>query len=378
MADLNEVVGAVLRDLAAARVTGDLFSRDASQAYQADAILSSFPVPRVEIAQANIEIAFAITSVTKPTVDPKTVAVTVLPSLVFDLATPVYRRVLDGTPREDEVVKALDEQGIDLIARMTDALTHALEADPDALARLSDPSAGTDALQALVTPVLTQEFKDTGVQAILAKRVGVPEIRQRVGEASAVVLRDLAAKVEGMRPGAPEFTAAVAESADVLAARVGEDLVAASPRPEIARARMTELAPRIAETLRNGLAAFPTDETPRVIAGSSPRRRELDAALWTPLTTDVELRNSLVGIKDGELQSLVGQAVAPWLVQAQTEMRAAVKRAEDQAPQVGVAITSDELKDVPTERLSKVSITAGVSNLVWVAGEDGTRRLVSE
>lgn len=378
MADLNEVVGAVLRDLAAARVTGDLFSRDASQAYQADSILAAFPVPRIEIAQANIEIAFAVTSITKQPADTTAIAMMVLPSLIPELAAPVFRRVLDATPREEEVIRGLDDQGIDLVVRISDALTETLQADPEALAKLGEASAGTEALQALVTPVLTQQFKDTGVQAILAKRVGVPEIRQRVGDASALVLRELATTVETLRPDDPEFTAAVEASAGELARLVEEDLVAASPRPELVRARMAELGPKVAQTLRKGLAALPEDEVKKAITGSSPRRRELDAALWTPLTSDAELKNTLGGLRESELQDVVGQAVAPWLVRAQSEMRAAVKRAEDQPPKVGVAITSDELKDVPAERISKVTITAGVSNLIWVADEDGTRRLVSE
>ena len=65
MAELKEVLGAILVDIAKARVASDICTRDVSLEYAKDPILSEFPVPRVEIKEASIELKFAINEVKK-------------------------------------------------------------------------------------------------------------------------------------------------------------------------------------------------------------------------------------------------------------------------------------------------------------------------
>lgn len=59
-AELREVVGAILRDLAHARAMGDAFSRELSAEYEKDPLLRLFPVPRSEVRQATITLKFAV------------------------------------------------------------------------------------------------------------------------------------------------------------------------------------------------------------------------------------------------------------------------------------------------------------------------------
>jgi hypothetical protein len=63
MPQLNQVIGAVLRDIAQARFTSDLYSRQISFVYEQDSLLRRFPVPRAEIQQVEFDLKFAIKEV---------------------------------------------------------------------------------------------------------------------------------------------------------------------------------------------------------------------------------------------------------------------------------------------------------------------------
>jgi hypothetical protein len=61
--ELYQLVGAALRDVAQARFMADLYSRQISFTYERDAMLRRFPVPRVEIDEAELSLFFTVTSV---------------------------------------------------------------------------------------------------------------------------------------------------------------------------------------------------------------------------------------------------------------------------------------------------------------------------
>ncbi|MBL4705822.1 MAG: hypothetical protein JKY54_14950 [Flavobacteriales bacterium] len=65
MAELHNVVGAILRDIAQARVTSDLYSREVSRYYEEDSLLRLFPIPRTEIKEVEIDLMFGIKEVKK-------------------------------------------------------------------------------------------------------------------------------------------------------------------------------------------------------------------------------------------------------------------------------------------------------------------------
>ncbi|PWG64936.1 hypothetical protein [Sediminicurvatus halobius] len=63
MADLQQVIGALLRDLAKARFASDLYSRSIARYYEGDFLLRKFPVPRADIAEVEVDLKFSITEV---------------------------------------------------------------------------------------------------------------------------------------------------------------------------------------------------------------------------------------------------------------------------------------------------------------------------
>jgi hypothetical protein len=63
MADLQQVVGAILRDLAKARFSADLYSRSISRYYENDYLLRRFPVPRADVDEVEIDLKFSIAAV---------------------------------------------------------------------------------------------------------------------------------------------------------------------------------------------------------------------------------------------------------------------------------------------------------------------------
>lgn len=63
MADLAQVVGGLLRDLAKARFGSDLYARDVARYYEQDGLLRRFPVPRPEVTEVEIDLKFQVGSV---------------------------------------------------------------------------------------------------------------------------------------------------------------------------------------------------------------------------------------------------------------------------------------------------------------------------
>src|SRR3954447_17937882 len=63
MAELYQVVGAILRDVSQARFMSDLYSRQISYIYENDSLLRRFPVPRGEIEEVEFNLPFVIREV---------------------------------------------------------------------------------------------------------------------------------------------------------------------------------------------------------------------------------------------------------------------------------------------------------------------------
>lgn len=61
MADLQQIVGAILRDIAQARFSSDVYSRELSRYYEQDPLLRRFPVPRTEISEVDLDLKFTVT-----------------------------------------------------------------------------------------------------------------------------------------------------------------------------------------------------------------------------------------------------------------------------------------------------------------------------
>lgn len=63
MAEIRHIIGAILQDIAQARFSSDIYSRDISRYYEQDALLRRFPVPRSDIEEVDIELKFAFDKV---------------------------------------------------------------------------------------------------------------------------------------------------------------------------------------------------------------------------------------------------------------------------------------------------------------------------
>ncbi|MGD8497954.1 MAG: hypothetical protein PVG82_03540 [Chromatiales bacterium] len=63
MADLQQILGAVLRDLAKARFGADLYSRSISRYYENDYLLRRFPVPRADVEEVELDLKFSIAEI---------------------------------------------------------------------------------------------------------------------------------------------------------------------------------------------------------------------------------------------------------------------------------------------------------------------------
>ncbi|KIH76031.1 hypothetical protein SAMN05660860_02650 [Geoalkalibacter ferrihydriticus] len=63
MAELHQILGALLRDIAQARFSSDIYSRNISRYYEQNSLLRRFPVPRAEIEEVEIELKFSLSGV---------------------------------------------------------------------------------------------------------------------------------------------------------------------------------------------------------------------------------------------------------------------------------------------------------------------------
>ncbi len=85
MVRISDIVGALMRGVTMARIQSDVYSAQASQAYLNDDQLKSYPVPRTEIRQADIDLKVSILDTVQKAVDTNQIA---LQSLVASL--PAY------------------------------------------------------------------------------------------------------------------------------------------------------------------------------------------------------------------------------------------------------------------------------------------------
>lgn len=72
MAQLHQVVGGLLRDIAKARFGSDLYSRSIARYYESLSLLRQFPVPRTEIDEVELDLKFTIDGMTEEPVQNET------------------------------------------------------------------------------------------------------------------------------------------------------------------------------------------------------------------------------------------------------------------------------------------------------------------
>lgn len=191
MAELGDVLGAVLRDITQSRVTGDLFSRDVSREYARDAILSAFPVPRVEIKEASIKLRLAINAVESKSPETEGLIRTQVTSHAQRIAERLFRELVLEHPKHDELTRMLEAAGKDLEKEFSVTITNALLSAANALQAALEGDAAK--LVGLVGKACGRELRrDKAFWAALRRGMLVRDIDKRVEDLANVGVREFA------------------------------------------------------------------------------------------------------------------------------------------------------------------------------------------
>ena len=106
MSQLNQILGAILRDIAQARVTSDMYSRDVSKYYERDSLLRLFPIPRAEIKEVEINLNFSIKDVNEVKTDESVYEkcdISVVNGLFNGYSETIITEVIDKIKENDNV-----------------------------------------------------------------------------------------------------------------------------------------------------------------------------------------------------------------------------------------------------------------------------------
>jgi hypothetical protein len=114
MAELTEVIGTILKDLAHSRVISDAFTRDVSREYEKDPILVDFPVPRVEIREAKVDFKFAVNHVGSRAIDRDTVLQAQVREMTAAIGKGLFETLVLRSPARKKLVQVLAEKEIQL------------------------------------------------------------------------------------------------------------------------------------------------------------------------------------------------------------------------------------------------------------------------
>lgn len=108
MAELDQIVGAVLRDIAQARFASDIHSREISRYYEQDALLRRFPVPRSEVDEVELDLKFVISAVrVDGDVQHEVTTATVFTKFSFDIAARVFDQLLAESGDDEDLTRLL-------------------------------------------------------------------------------------------------------------------------------------------------------------------------------------------------------------------------------------------------------------------------------
>lgn len=181
MAELKDVLGGVLRDIVDARVTGDLYSKELSEEYLKDPILSSFPVPRAEIREATTSLKSSVNAVETPPADPKQPVRDALSAWTSRVAAEVFEATVTKSPQRDEINRLLAAKRLDMVREMKTAADAAVGADDKLVDAVLEgkPEALIKTVSSEVYRVLTTI--DDDVRKVF-QRTGLNPVKEQVVE----------------------------------------------------------------------------------------------------------------------------------------------------------------------------------------------------
>lgn len=182
MAELKEVLGAVLKDMAHSRVISDQFSSEISHEYEKDPILGVFPVPRTEIREASINLKFVVNAVEKRHVDSSALARDLSRRHCAQLVTALFQDVIDEHPQAEAIHRVMETKSLHLEQGLQSAAARAILADDSALEAVA--KGDTRALaKRIAADVSSTLLEDPDLKRLFASRgVRLGTIRSTIQE----------------------------------------------------------------------------------------------------------------------------------------------------------------------------------------------------
>jgi hypothetical protein len=373
VAELNTVLGAILRDVAQSRVVADLFSRNVSVEYQQDPILKDFPVPRVEIVQATLDLKFAVTEVADAEVDRAAVIGGQFAPFAASLAGAVFANLIASNPRRAELEDVIQRKHLALTERLPaligqaatanlDDVNAALEGRPDALVRRLNDAVG---------PVVLDE---PDLREVLTGGEKLADIRERVSATASTIVQRLTAEGRpGREPGARRTLprARLGQLASTLGQGVFERVVVASPRRAEVEVVLADKGLRLDRQLADRAAQTLLAE-PDLVGDALEGRPDalvskLENDLFEAALADEAVKDALTRrVPIGTLREQLSNTIAAALPNFVKGVRDALAAAERQAHTINVAVTTGELADTPESKISQISVVSQVRNYEWV------------
>jgi hypothetical protein len=385
VAELNDVLGAILRDVAQARVISDLYSRNVSLEYRQDEVLSGFPVPRVEVTEASIDLKFAVNKIEQKESDPVKIIATHVGPYAGRLGRELYAELIESNPRGDRIEAVLNEKGLDFeVALRTIGERTILDNPSDLRAALAGkPEALIRKLQAEASGLV---LGDDDVKELLTRGTRLTDVRERVSVDAAAVVGALAREIS---PSGAEGEVDVGSvprdrltaAAGRLGARVYEDVVVANPRREemlrIAAERNLALDTVLRETAERVMLENP-DALKVALEGQPDELVEmLEREVTNSLLETDEIKTAFTRrTRVTDIRTRVATTVASSLADFTKSLGAALDADERQGLAVDVAVTAQELGSVPETVVSQIRVISSIRNYEWVSTEGGARELL--
>jgi hypothetical protein len=385
VAELNDVLGAILRDVAQARVISDLYSRNVSLEYRQDEVLSGFPVPRVEVTETSIDLKFAVNKIEQKESDPVKIIATHVGPYAGRLGRELYAELIESNPRGDRIEAVLNEKGLDFeVALRTIGERTILDNPSDLRAALAGkPEALIRKLQAEASGLV---LGDDDVKELLTRGTRLTDVRERVSVDAAAVVGALAREIS---PSGAEGEVDVGSvprdrltaAAGRLGARVYEDVVVANPRREemlrIAAERNLALDTVLRETAERVILENP-DALKVALEGQPDELVEmLEREVTNSLLETDEIKTAFTRrTRVTDIRTRVATTVASSLADFTKSLGAALDADERQGLAVDVAVTAQELGSVPETVVSQIRVISSIRNYEWVSTEGGARELL--
>jgi hypothetical protein len=194
LADLSEVLGAILKDIAHARVISDIFSRDASLEYEQDSILRDFTVPRIDLREATISLKFAVRSVQRRTIDPDELIRTQGSRIGMELGRELYANFIERSPHREELTRIDREQNLQLEPKLRQLVDSIVLSDPDGVRAVLNRDA-----QPLITRVQLELNRllvaNRQVREVLVRGSSTQSVRNQLSAAASDLVARLIQRV---------------------------------------------------------------------------------------------------------------------------------------------------------------------------------------